>query len=187
MLLIKNLSVEKFACEKISAQKYFSVSYNPKHSNNKERNNIMASDDVSRLELLLREHFARTDKQLSDMRAENAEFHVQIMKDFSDFAEKQNAKFEAFTEKQDVKFDAFTKEIRKDIGELKAEVVELRRDVTGLQHDVAGLYHWNYWTLAIIIALLAMPQILTGIKALIGAAADAVSAVARIFRREDKA
>jgi len=35
----------------------------------KKGDKIMASDDVSRLELLLREHFARTDKQLSDMRA----------------------------------------------------------------------------------------------------------------------
>lgn len=30
----------------------------------------MASDDVSRIESLLREHFARTDKQLSELKSE---------------------------------------------------------------------------------------------------------------------
>ncbi|MBQ9388804.1 MAG: hypothetical protein IJU07_01345 [Synergistaceae bacterium] len=35
--------------------------------------------DMTRLELLLREHFARTDKQLSDFRAENAEFHTKLI------------------------------------------------------------------------------------------------------------
>ena len=49
---------------------------------------VMASDDVARIELLLREHFARTEKQLSDMRADNAEFRVQMVKDFNAFTEK---------------------------------------------------------------------------------------------------
>ncbi len=136
----------------------------------------MASDDVSRLELLLREHFARTDKQLSDMRAENAEFHVQMMKDFNAFTEKIDTRISKFEEKVNARFER-----------LEEKVAVMQNDMTGLKHDVGNLQTWNYWTLSIIIALLAMPQILTGIKALIGAAADAVSAVARIFRREDKA
>lgn len=136
----------------------------------------MASDDVSRLELLLREHFARTDKQLSDMRAENAEFHVQMMKEFNAFTEKIDTRISKFEEKVNARFER-----------LEEKVAVMQNDMTGLKHDVGNLQTWNYWTLSIIIALLAMPQILTGIKALIGAAADAVSAVARIFRREDKA
>lgn len=40
--------------------------------------------DMMRLELLLREHCARTDKQLSDFRAENAEFHMKLMKEMND-------------------------------------------------------------------------------------------------------
>ena len=136
----------------------------------------MASDDVSRLELLLREHFARTDKQLSDMRAENAEFHVQMMKDFNAFTEKIDTRISKFEEKVNARFER-----------LEEKVAVMQNDMTGLKHDVGNLQTWNYWTLSIIIALLAMPQIVTGIKALIGAAADAVSAVARIFRREDKA
>ena len=169
----------------------------------------MASDDVARIELLLREHFARTDKQLSDMRADNAEFRAEMVKLHNDFAEKQNEKFDAFAEKQDAKFEAFTqkqdaqfdaftqktdakfdafsKEIRKDITELKSEVVELRMDVTGLKHDVAGLYHWNYWTLSIIIAVVAMPQIMAGLKHFFVSAAEIVAAVIGVFRKNDKA
>ncbi len=158
----------------------------------------MASDDVARIEALLREHFARTDKQLSDMRADNAEFRAEMVKLHNDFAEKQNEKFDAFAEKQDAKFDAFTqktdakfdafsKEIRKDITELKSEVVELRMDVTGLKHDVAGLYHWNYWTLSIIIAVVAMPQIMAGLKHFFVSAAEIVAAVIGVFRKNDKA
>ena len=157
----------------------------------------MASDDVARIEALLREHFARTDKQLSDMRADNAEFRAEMVKLHNDFAEKQNekfdafaekqdAKFEAFTQKTDAKFDAFSKEIRKDITELKSEVVELRMDVTGLKHDVAGLYHWNYWTLSIIIAVVAMPQIMAGLKHFFVSAAEIVAAVIGVFRKNDK-
>lgn len=40
---------------------------------------------------MLREHFARTDKQLSDMRTENAEFHthmIKMIKEFNTFTEK---------------------------------------------------------------------------------------------------
>jgi len=134
------------------------------------------SVDMAKLELLLREHFARTDKQLSDMRAENAEFHVQMMKDFNAFTEKIDTRISKFEEKVNARFER-----------LEEKVAVMQNDMTGLKHDVGNLQTWNYWTLSIIIALLAMPQILTGIKALIGAAADAVSAVARIFRREDKA
>ncbi|MBR0150113.1 MAG: hypothetical protein IJP89_01990 [Synergistaceae bacterium] len=38
----------------------------------------MASDDISRIELLLREHFAQTDKQLSDMRQNIRELKLEV-------------------------------------------------------------------------------------------------------------
>ena len=87
--------------------------------------------DMMRLEMLLREHFARTDKQLSEMRADNAEFRAQMLKEQSelradvagmkaDIAEFQKqmikeqrefetrieAKFDAFEAKQDARFEA---------------------------------------------------------------------------------
>ena len=39
--------------------------------------------DMGRLELLLSEHFARTDKQLSDMMRDNAEFREKLMTDIN--------------------------------------------------------------------------------------------------------
>jgi len=95
--------------------------------------------------------------------------------------------FNAFTEKIDTRISKFEEKVNARFERLEEKVAVMQNDMTGLKHDVGNLQTWNYWTLSIIIALLAMPQILTGIKALIGAAADAVSAVARIFRREDKA
>ncbi|MBQ6981816.1 MAG: hypothetical protein IJQ15_05240 [Synergistaceae bacterium] len=154
----------------------------------------MASEDISRIESLLREHFAQTDKQISEMkavaaqmRAENAEFHARMMKDFDDFKSevRQDIKDFKLEVRQDIK--EFKSEVKNDIRELKAEVVELQRDVTGLKHDVAGLYHWDYWLLSIILVVFAMPQIVAGIKALFGAFAEGISLVMRVFRKEGKA
>ena len=64
--------------------------------------------DMSRLELLLREHFTRTEKQISDMRAENAEFHATMIKEMGAF------KTEV---RQDI--DTFKTEVRQDIKEFK--------------------------------------------------------------------
>lgn len=143
----------------------------------------MSSDDVSRIEMLLREHFAQTDKQISEMKAvaaemktENAEFHARMMKDFDEFKSEV---------RQDIK--DFQSEVKNDIRELKAEVVELRKDVTGLEHDVQGLYHWDYWLLSIILVIFAMPQIVAGVRALFGAIIDGISALAGLFRKDDKA
>ena len=49
---------------------------------------MVSNDETARIELLLREHFARTDKQLSDMRADNAEFRAEMVRLYNDFAEK---------------------------------------------------------------------------------------------------
>ncbi|MBQ3759293.1 MAG: hypothetical protein II876_07540 [Synergistaceae bacterium] len=143
----------------------------------------MASEDISRIESLLREHFAQTEKQLSDMRADNAEFRVQMMKDFNAFAEKIDDRINKFEEKIDAKFE----KIDSKFDTLTTAVVELQRDVEGLKHDVAGLYHWDYWLLSIILVVFAMPQIVAGIKALFGAFAEGISLVMRAFRKEGKA
>ena len=179
----------------------------------------MASDDVARIELLLREHFARTEKQLSDMRADNAEFRVQMVKDFNAFTEKIDARISKFEEKVDAKIEkldnrisAFEERVDAKIEKLddriskfeekvearfnkvearfdrlEAKVVDMQNDITGLKHDVGNLQTWNYWTLSIIIALLAMPQLIAGVKALWGAVTDIAAVVARIFRKEGKA
>ena len=136
----------------------------------------MSSDDVSRIEMLLREHFARTEKQLSDMRADNAEFRVQMMKEQREFEARQETRFAAFEARADAKFEKLTEAI-----------VELQRDVTGLKHDVQGLYHWDYWLLSIILVIFAMPQIVAGVKSLFGAIIDGVSALTDLFRKDDKA
>lgn len=159
----------------------------------------MLSDDVSRIEMLLREHFARTEKQLSDMRTDiaemkvdNAEFRVQMIKEQREFEARQEARFSAFETKTDARFSAFEArqaafEARTDtkFEKLTEAVVELQRDVTGLKHDVQGLYHWNYWLLSIILVLFAMPQIVAGVKSLFGVIFDGVSALAGLFRKDN--
>lgn len=69
----------------------------------------MADSDISRLELLLREHFAKTDKQLSDMRADNAEFRTEMIKEFQTFTEKIDSRIGAFETRVDAKIDALDK------------------------------------------------------------------------------
>ena len=136
---------------------------------------MVSNDETARIELLLREHFARTDKQLSDMRADNAEFRAEMVRLYNDFAEKQTAKFDAFTQKTDARFN-----------HLEEQIAVMQNDITGLKHDVAGLYHWDYWLLSIILVVFAMPQIVAGIKSLFGALADGISQVIGAFRKDSK-
>ena len=157
----------------------------------------MSSDDVSRIEMLLREHFAQTDKQIAEMKAENAEFHARMIKDFDEFKSEVRKDIKDFKSevRQDIKefksevkqeIDNLRSEVRHDIRELKAEVVELQKDVTGLKHDVQGIYHWDYWLLSIILVIFAMPQIVAGVKSLFGAIVDGISAIAVLFRKDNK-
>ncbi|MBQ9573956.1 MAG: hypothetical protein IJR27_01610 [Synergistaceae bacterium] len=143
--------------------------------------------DITRLELLLREHFARTDKQLSDFRAENAEFHTKLMKEMSDFKTEIRQEMNDFKTDLRQEMNDFRTEIRHDIKELRADVVELQKDVVGLKHDVEGLYHWNYWLLSVILVVFAMPQIVAGIKSLFTTVAEGISAIAGAFRKENRA
>ena len=162
------------------------------------------SVDMVRLELLLREHFARTDKQLADMRAENAEFRTLMLKEFNAFTEKIDTRISAFEKKVETRIDAFEKKVDEKFNAVDArftalekrtdsrfdsvqvQINSMQNDITGLKHDVANLFTWNYWTLSIILALIAMPHIVAGIKSLISGVSELVSAVAGLFRKENK-
>ena len=82
----------------------------------------MADSDISRLELLLREHFAKTDKQLSDMRADNAEFRTEMIKEFQTFTEKIDSRIGAFETRVDAKIDALEKRVDAKIDALDKKV-----------------------------------------------------------------
>ena len=153
--------------------------------------------DMPKLELLLREHFARTEKQLSDMRKDNAEFRTQMIKEFNKFEEKINTRLDAFEEKTNARLDAFEKktEARLDAFEKKTEArfdkleaitTVMQNDITGLKYDVARPYQRDYWLLSIILVVFAMPQIVAGIKSLFTAIAEGVSLVINAFRPSDK-
>ena len=82
----------------------------------------MADSDISRLELLLREHFAKTDKQLSDMRADNAEFRTEMIKEFQTFTEKIDSRIGAFETRVDAKIDALETRVDAKIDALEKRV-----------------------------------------------------------------
>ncbi|MBQ7219772.1 MAG: hypothetical protein IJS28_02210 [Synergistaceae bacterium] len=153
--------------------------------------------DMTKLELLLREHFARTEKQLSDMRKDNADFRALMLKEFNAFEEKINTRLDNFEAKINARIDAFEVKINAKIDNLEAKTNErfdklearvevMQNDITGLKHDVAGLYHWDYWLLSIILVVFAMPQIVAGIKSLFTAIAEGISLVVNAFRQGDK-
>lgn len=148
----------------------------------------MADSDISRLELLLREHFAKTDKQLSDMRVDNAEFRTEMIKEFQTFTEKIDsrigaletrvdakidaldkkfdAKIDALDKKFEAKFDALDKKFETKFDTVQVQIHEMQNDITGLKHDVGNMFTWNYWMLSVILALMVMPHITEGIKSL---------------------
>ena len=153
--------------------------------------------DMTRLELLLREHFARTEKQLSDIRKDNAEFRSQMLQDFNAFTEKINTRLDNFEEKINTRIDSFEEKINTRIDNFEARVNTrfdkletsvgvMQNDITGLQHDVTGLYHWDYWLLSIILVVLAMPQIVASIKPLFSAITEGVSMIVNVFRKSGK-
>ena len=110
--------------------------------------------------LLLREHFARTEKQLSDIRKDNAEFRSQILQDFN-----------AFTEKINTRLD-----------KLETAVGFTHNDTTDLKHYAVTQHQRNLWLLSIIVMLFMMPKIITNIKALFTAISEGIS----VFRQDSK-
>ena len=142
--------------------------------------------DMTRLELLLREHFSRTEKQLSDMRKDNADFRTQMIQDFNTFTERVNTKLDNFEEKINARIDAFETRVNTRFDKLETSVGVMQNDITGLQHDVTGLYHWDYWLLSIILVVFAMPQIAASIKPLFSALAEGISMIVNVFRKSGK-
>ena len=164
--------------------------------------------DMTRLELLLREHFSRTEKQLSDMRKDNADFRTQMIQDFNTFTERVNTKLDNFEEKINARIDAFETRVNTKLDnfeekinaridafetrvntrfdKLETSVGVMQNDITGLQHDVTGLYHWDYWLLSIILVVFAMPQIAASIKPLFSALAEGISMIVNVFRKSGK-
>ena len=115
-----------------------------KYLHSQERiQNIMASDDVSRIELLLREHFTRTDRQIS--------------------------------------------ELRNNIYEMKIKVSAMENDIQRMKRDIGLIHDWDLWLIMAVVTVLVLPKIADGIKSIFTSITDAISAVARIFRKEDKA
>ena len=171
----------------------------------------MVSNDMNAVLSEIRELITVNREQIAEMKAlsaqiqgDNAEFHVMMIKSFNEFTEKIDAKFEAFRNEMNARFDAFRAETNKrfeatdaKIEAFKAEtnarfetiqsqIHIVQNDITGLKHDVANLFTWNYWTLSIIIALVAMPHIVDGIKSIIGALSELILAVVGLFRKSDK-
>lgn len=120
--------------------------------------------DMTKLELLLREHFARTEKQLSDMRKDNAEFRSLMLKEFNAFEEKINTR----------------------VDKLEATVAVMQNDIIGLNRNVELIRCWDRWLLLLVIVVLALPHIATGIKSLFTAIAEGISLIVNAFRQGDK-
>lgn len=114
--------------------------------------------------LLLNSHFERTERILSDMREENAEFRQEMRQEFKNFRREVNARFDR----------------------LENKAVVLQSNITALKHDVAGLYHWDYrflWLLSIILLVFAMPQIVSGVKSLFDTVIEGLSGIIKVFRK----
>ena len=110
--------------------------------------------EMSRMELLLREHFARIDKQFAEMKADNAEFKRTI------------------TDEMNKRFDG-----------LQTQINAMQNDITGLKHDVANLQHWNYWILAIILAVFVLPHFASGVKTFFAAIRDGILGIMTLFKK----
>ncbi len=158
-------------------------------SNNNNNNNI----DMERLELLLREHFAKTEKQLADIRADNAEFRTQMKDEMSTF--KDEIRIDLSTFKDEIRMDlsTFKDEVRADLQNVRSEmnsrfdnvqaqISVMQNDITGLKHDVASLFHWNYWILAIIIGFFVLPNCGEYLRGLFGAVRDGIAGIVALFR-----
>ena len=124
----------------------------------------MVSSDVnlSELKSMLEIHFARTQAQLAEMRADNAEFKEQIKDEFNSFKGEVNGKFET----------------------LQTQIYSLGLEINGLKHDVAGLYTWDYWILSIILAVFVLPQFAAGVTRFFVAVKDGVAGILSLFRKD---
>ena len=125
----------------------------------------MTSNDnafnMTKIELLLREHFARIDKQFAEMKADNAEFKIAIINEMNKRFEGVNSRFDS----------------------LQTQINTMQNDITGLKHDVANLQHWNYWILAIILAVFVLPHFASGVKTFFSAIRDGILGIMTLFKK----
>ena len=124
--------------------------------------------DMSKIELLLREHFARIDKQFAEMKADNAEFKIAIVNEMNKRFDEMNKRFEGVNSR----FDS-----------LQTQINTMQNDITGLKHDVANLQHWNYWILAIILAVFVLPHFASGVKTFFAAIRDGILGIMTLFKK----
>lgn len=118
--------------------------------------------DVPRLELLLREHFARTETQLAGMRKDNAEFMEQMTSEIS----------------------AFKEETRREFDKVHAEISVMQSDMRVRNTRIDNLIHWNYWLIAFVVAFFTLPSIADGLKSLLKALASVI--LAKFSGKPDK-
>ena len=143
-----------------------------------DNNNI----NLSELKLLLENHFARTDKQLSDMQKDNAEFRTQMTKDFADFKEAMLKEFSNFKDDIRVELQGLHSEITNTRSELKAEIADLRSDVRVQSSRIDNLVHWNYWIIALFVAFFMMPSVIEGVRSVFAALSKGI---ASFFKRKN--
>ena len=145
--------------------------------------------DMERLELLLREHFAKTEKQLADIRADNAEFRIQMKDEMNSFKDEvrndmNSFKAEVRTDLQNMRSEMNSRfdNVQTQINVMQKDINIMQNDITGLKHDVANLFHWNYWILAIIIGVFVLPNFAEYIRGLFGAVRDGLAGIIALFR-----
>ena len=125
--------------------------------------------DMPRIELLLREHFARTDKQL-------AEFREQMTGEFSAFKDEYRKEFAAFKEDTRKEFAAFKEDTRREFDKVHAEISIMQSDIRVQNTRIDDLIHWNYWLIAFVVAFFTLPSIAEGLKSLLKALASVIMA-----------
>ncbi|MBQ4402484.1 MAG: hypothetical protein II832_09985 [Synergistaceae bacterium] len=108
----------------------------------------------------------------AQIQRDNTAFHALMIKEFSDFARKQEERFGDFSRKSEARFDR-----------LETQITVIQNDITGLKHDVASLFHWDYWILTFIAAALVIPHLPDIMKNLVGAVTQGFSAIASLFSK----
>ena len=88
--------------------------------------------------------------------------------------------------KNEVKADIenFKKEMRSEFAEIHAEIGQLNTKIEVQTARIDTLFHWNYWLLSIILVLVAMPNIIAGVKSLFCALSEGIAKIVVLFKRK---
>ena len=138
--------------------------------------------EVHSIALQLRELIATNREQIAEMKA----LAAQIQKDNAEFRSLMVQEFANFKDNINKEFSAFSNNVNAELSGMHSEIGLINQRITGIEHDIAGLYHWDYWLLSIIIAVVAMPQIISGVKALFAAVAEGIAGIISAFRKGSK-